>query len=566
MENCIEIRPLNISYHTYQFNSSILLTMKKFYLCLLALSAIVSAYADGSSATITSVPSPAVTTKALEVTIKTDNFGSEVYCYTWCADINGSEKTPSWDWNGVHTDKFKMSGQNGTYTIKINKIKDFYELSDSELSGLKKLGFIAKTKDGKQTADVFIEVVQGRENVYSGGEGTAANPFIIKTANDLKELSATPMDWASDVYIKLGADIDAQTLTASIGSKSQAFKGSFDGAGHTISNIRLTNANVGEAIGLFGAIDGATIKDLGVANATISGTTYAGILVGYATNGKIERCFTSGSVSGSSICVGGLVGENAGGNITDCYSGAKVANDDDYATGGLAGKNTGTIANTYAAGHVSGKDYVGGVVGANYGTVKSSVALNGKITSSNDFVARFGGNNNSRNITAGNYSWNLIPAGHSTWANHGDHASQQTASYLNDFETFKSITGWDFDNVWEWRTESNKQYPVLRDLSNQDCVIPKEFFEATTGVDNITADETYIAVGPNPTDGMLYINSSSELAECGLYSVNGALASVTDAASQSSVAMDLSYLPAGIYILHVTTAQGSMTIHKIIKK
>lgn len=538
--------------------------MKKLYLCLLTLSATMSAYAAGSSATITSVPSPAITTKALEVTIKTDNFGSEVYCYTWCADINGNEKKPSWEWDGVHTDKFKMSGNNGTYTLKIANIKEFYGLSDSELSGLKKLGFIAKTSSGTQTEDKFLEVIQGRVNVYSGGEGTAADPFIIKTSADLKELSTTPMDWASDVYLKLGDNIDAGTLTTSIGSKSQAFKGNFDGAGHTINNLSLSNANVGESTGLFGAIDGATIKDLGVINATISGATYAGILAGYSANGKIERCFTSGTVSGSSICVGGLVGENAGGTITDCYSGANVTNDDDYATGGLAGKNTGIIANTYASGEIKGKDYVGGIVGANYGTVKSSVALNGKITSPNDFVARFGGNNNSRNITTGNYSWNLIPAGHTTWTQHGDHASLQTASYLNDLQSFKSAMGWDFDNVWEWRTESKKQFPVLRNLANQACVIPQAFFNATTGVENIAANEAHITVGPNPTDGILYIHSSSELTECNLYNLNGLL--VVKAEPQISTAMDLSHLPAGLYILQVTTEQGSTTIHKVYKK
>lgn len=540
--------------------------MKKFYFCLLALSASMSAYADGSSATITSVPSPAVTTKALEVTIKTDDFGSEVYCYTWCADINGSEKEPSWKWDDVHTDKFKMSGQGGTYTFKIDNIKEFYGLSDSELTGLKKLGFIAKTKSGSQTADTFVEVIQGRTDAYSGGEGTADDPFIIKTSADLKELSTTPMDWDSDVYLKLGADIDAQTLTASIGSKSSTYKGNFDGAGYSIKNVILTDNTIGGAIGLFGATDGATIKDLGVTNATVSGASYAGILVGYCANSTIERCFTSGTVSGTSICIGGLIGENNGGTITDCYSGATVSNPEDYATGGLVGKNTGRIVNTYASGEISGKDYVGGVVGANYGTVQASVALNGKITSPNDYAARFGGNNNSRNITSSNYSWDLIPTGHAEWAKHGDHANAQKSSALSDFTSFKSMTSWDFDNVWEWRSEGNKHYPVLRNLANQECLISQEYFDSVTGVETITADDTYIAVGPNPTDGILYINSSAALSRCELYSLNGASAATADRASQCSTTIDMSNLPAGLYILHVTTEQGSKSIYKVIKK
>lgn len=540
--------------------------MKKFYLCLLAMSAALPSWADGSSATVTSVPSPAVTTKALEVRIQTDDFGSTVYCYTWCAEVNGSEKTPSWDWGGVHTDKFRMSGSGGSYSIKINNIKEFYGLTDSELSGLTKLGFIAKTADGKQTADCFVQVVQGRVNVYSGGEGTAESPFVISTSADLKELSTTSADWASDVYLKLGADIDASSLSSSIGSKSSAFKGSFDGAGHSIKNLRLSNENIGEAVGLFGAIDGASIKDLGVVNANIAGQTYVGALVGYAAAGSIDRCFTTGVVNGGSICAGGLVGENAGAAITDCYSGVKVTNADDYAVGGLVGKNSGTVTNTYASGEVEGKDYVGGVVGANYGTVKSSVSLNGRITSGNDFVARFGGNNNSRNISTGNYSWDAIPAGHSTWASHGDHASTRPAKQLADFATFKSLTGWNFDNVWEWKAEGMKKYPVLRGLANQQCVIPTTFFEATTGIETMDADNVYLAVGPNPTSGELRIDASDTLGRCAVFSLNGAMIVSADAIGESSLTLDISGAPAGIYLLRVVTAAGSESIYKIIKK
>ncbi len=92
--------------------------MKKFHLCLLGLLTSFSAWSAGSNATVTTSPSPAVSNKPLEITIRTDNFGSEVYCYTWCADINGSSKSP-WGWNDVNTDKFRMSGSNGEYTLTI---------------------------------------------------------------------------------------------------------------------------------------------------------------------------------------------------------------------------------------------------------------------------------------------------------------------------------------------------------------------------------------------------------------------------------------------------------------
>ena len=116
--------------------------MKKFHLCLLGLLTSLPSWSAGSNATVTTNPSPALSGSPLEVTITTDNLGTEVFCYTWCADINGSSKSP-WQWGDVHTDKFRMSGSNGVYTLKIADIKQFYGLSDSELQGLKKLGFIA---------------------------------------------------------------------------------------------------------------------------------------------------------------------------------------------------------------------------------------------------------------------------------------------------------------------------------------------------------------------------------------------------------------------------------------
>ena len=102
--------------------------------------------------------------------IQTDqDLGSTVYCYTWCKSINGAEKTPSWKWADVHTSKFQMTGSAGTYTFKIADIKSFYELTDTELAGLTELGFIAKNASGGQSGDLFINVVPGRTDAYSGG-------------------------------------------------------------------------------------------------------------------------------------------------------------------------------------------------------------------------------------------------------------------------------------------------------------------------------------------------------------------------------------------------------------
>lgn len=542
--------------------------MNNFQQCLLAMSLVSGVGFSAGAESITSTPSPAVTNKVLEVKIQTDqDLGSTVYCYTWCKSINGEEKTPSWAWADVHTSKFQMTGSAGTYTFKIADIKSFYELTDTELASLTELGFIAKNASGGQSGDLFINVVQGRSDAYSGGEGTQDNPFILKNINDLKEFASTSMDWAEDVYLRLDADIDASALTTPIASKGSPFRGHFDGAGHSISNLRLTETSVGEAVGLFGGLMNGEIKNLGVVNADITGSTYAGILVGYATSGTIKACYTTGEVKATSVCTGGLVGDNAGAVISDCYSGAAVSNTADCAVGGLVGKNVGVIQNVYASGSVKGLDFVAGVAGANYGNIRHSVALNSSVTSSMNYSARFSGNSDSRNIASDNNAWTDITPGHGSWSAYGYPATLRSANDLSSLALFRQVTGWDFDNIWEWRTESGKSYPALRKISGQTNVIPAKFYETQSGLIDVAAPGVLVSVGPNPVTTTLVVSSTEALASCGVFSVSGAMiANIVPAAGMSEVAVDMSTAAPGLYIVNVVTSNGYKSVNKIIKK
>ena len=115
-------------------------------------------------------------------------------------------------------------------------------------------------------------------------------------------------------------------------------------------------------------------------------------------SGKDDQCYTTGSVDAKSLAAGGLVGLNTGATITNCYSTADVNATDQYAAGGLVGKNLGTVNNSYATGEVRGKNYIGGMVGANYGSISNSVAVNEGVLSTNEYVARFGGNTTLKTV------------------------------------------------------------------------------------------------------------------------------------------------------------------------
>lgn len=538
--------------------------MKKFLFALLALAAPAAVWAAGQQASITSTPSPAVSNKPLEIKIQTSDLGADVYCYTWCHEMQGGEKAP-YGWDDVNTDKFKMSRSGNVYTYTISNIKEFYGLSDAQLVSLTKLGFIAKTSNGNQTEDCFVEVVQGPTSLYSGGEGTTSSPYIIAKSEDLQYLADTPADWGNGVCFKLDADINASTLKSTIGTMATPFSGTFDGNGHCITSLSLNGSTVGSATGLFGKIEGADIHDLGIAGANVKGATFTGILVGYASSGTVSRCYTMGTVSGSSICVGGLVGENVAATITDCYSGASVSNPSDYATGGLVGKNSGTIKNTYAAGAITGYDYVGGVAGANYGVVSYSLAVNETVSSAHNYAARFGGNANARNNSLNNVSWKDIDNASASWTQHGDHAVSHTAADIVDATCFNDMLKWDFNSIWEWQYDGKRNWPALRNVSGQSRPICDRLYESLSGVVRVI-DNIMVSVTPNPTYGQVNVYAGEGILSCSVWTLDGGNVLDVNIGGEESARLDLSQAAPGICLLRVTTLSGNVSIFKILKK
>lgn len=513
----------------------------------------------------TTNPSPVVSTQSVEVTVHTRDLGTEVYCYTWA--ISGNETVEAAPWNSCNTEKFRMSGSAGEYTIRIADIKQFYGMSDAQMESLTQLGFIAKTSGGAQSGDCMAQVVQGRRDFYSGGEGSAANPFILKTRDDLSALASTPGDWAAEYHFVLEADIEAGSFTG-IGSKGTPFKAHFDGKGHIIKNPAIDgSATPGGATGLFNAIEGATIKNLGVAGADISGTTFTGALVGLAISGDVSACYTTGSVKATSICTGGLIGENLGANVSDCYSTASVANPGDYAVGGLVGKNKGVIKNTFASGKVTGHNYVGGLVGANYGKVLNSASFNAGMEApdASRYVARFGGNDNSRNKAENNLSWAEIPNSQSRWADHGHHALG--SADLRIKTTFSDVLGWNFADVWEWRPRGSYGYPALAGLGGQNEAPGSDnFYGGVAGTDGITADAAGTAVYPNPVETVLNVRTAMPLASYAVLDLSGARVLGAPAGGATALAIDMSGTAPGVYLLTLAAADGSVTVKKVIKK
>ena len=138
------------------------------------------------------------------------------------------------------------------------------------------------------------------------------------------------------------------------------YSGTFDGAGHTVSNIVT---GWGSSIGFIQILRG-TVKNLHLANAKINGDTTGGI-AGQNQGGNITACSVSGSTINGEYQVGGIVGFNNSGNITACsVSGGTITGND--VTGGIAGFNSrGNITACYTTADVKGNDRIGAFVGFN---------------------------------------------------------------------------------------------------------------------------------------------------------------------------------------------------------
>ena len=240
------------------------------------------------------------------------------------------------------------------------------------------------------------------------------NTYTVYNANGLMNVAELVNGGKTDINITLDKNID---LTGKgwtpIGTDyDNAYTGTFDGGGHTITGLTFTTND--EYAGLFGWLNRAgTVKNVVMEGVQItSNQIYGGSIggvVGYGW-GTIENCSVSGSVSGT-VYVGGVVGVQIGGSITGCSSSATVKGTVDV--GGVAGQtnSSATLTACYATGNViiemdPKKNIAGGsLVGMNAGSSLLACYATGNVTSTGSSTGymHIGGflGNNYTTVTAG---------------------------------------------------------------------------------------------------------------------------------------------------------------------
>lgn len=354
-------------------------------------------------------------------------------------------------------------------------------------------------------------------------------------------------------YYALGSDIDASaTSTWNAGegftpigrsNGKNAFKGQFDGLGNTITNLTINRlaGSTSNNVGMFGYINSATISNVGLVDATVTGKTNVGALVGYNRNGIIRNAYATGSVTGTGTdvetYVGGLVGYNNAGTISNSYATGSVTGNltgtlaigyNNNVGGIVGGNNLGTISNSYATGSVTGNlngtldvsynNNVGGLVGSNSdGTISDTYAA-GSVTGSStgNVVNNYGGLAGTNTGTVNSSYWDTETSGQTTSAG-------GTGLTTAEMMTMSSFSGWDIANTGGtnavWRIYEGYTYPLLRNFLAPITITPA--FNGggvyTDIADYATDKSSFDASKINKTTLSLVLSSSATPGEATAY-------------------------------------------------
>jgi hypothetical protein len=311
--------------------------------------------------------------------------------------------------------------------------------------------------------------------------------YTLSTANDLAGLAVKVNggNTFEGCKIVLADNINLPgTNWTPIGTTANLFKGTFDGQGHTVSNLLMNDNDGKQPSGLFGAIgSGSKITNVKVTGSItlasenpLSGVNTdkvgTGGICGYAEGGEITKCTSAVVISsvdittpssGCIVHVGGILGYGTGGTkIENCLN-----------EGNITGTWDTTSHNQLLGGITSDCSEASGSqnVHISYCINAGSVTVNGKDVDDNDnYAGALIGNFNENPDIKYSYSVCGKQLGWcetNSWDTYAELLSlPSTVSYIepdkqlsqNSYETF------DFTSIWQM----GSKYPVIASQSKTD--------------------------------------------------------------------------------------------------
>ncbi|MBQ4423667.1 MAG: hypothetical protein II872_05045 [Clostridia bacterium] len=206
------------------------------------------------------------------------------------------------------------------------------------------------------------------EGELSGGSGTAEDPYLIRSEEDLRLFAQRCSENAysnDNPYLfscwRMEADI---VLGDAAWTPITGFSGVFDGNGHSIGNLHFDEPEQLTYEGMFARLYGC-VKNLTVTDSTIEihENKTGGAIVGSMTGGELINCRVTASVSLTGpYDVGGLAGSIEGAFVEGCSNAAAVVSTGDVGhAGGIAARLDAEVKNCVNTGAVSAGGDAGGI-------------------------------------------------------------------------------------------------------------------------------------------------------------------------------------------------------------
>lgn len=351
---------------------------------------------------------------------------------------------------------------------------------------------------------------------FAGGDGTAVDPYQIASVRELDAMRNYP-----SAHFVLVNDIDLLGFYTGvwepIGSQTEPYTGTLDGAGYSIKNMNLVQGTYFErdvammtearCVGLFGYISHANIKNLNIEIASCDAVVgcayvYLGGLAGYATESEIDSIRVSGQILKASPGsagwayhggeVGGIVGRADKTTITNSHNSCDTTIDSNlyeaYA-GGITGFG-GEISFSSNSGNIGtngDKSYSGGISGAgaivresyNLGNITAAKADRYSSTYAGGILGNAGNAIDCYNIgrigdatySGGIYGKDTTVTSCYSIADLEKNGTSgieyfisgvSTAPTEEDMKNQSSFAGFDFDAIWTMGNTKEYPYPELK--------------------------------------------------------------------------------------------------------
>ncbi len=324
----------------------------------------------------------------------------QLYAYTQCTYEKGTVVQGSQE-SWIEMKKCEYTENGNAITCWEANVVPGYTITKLQANGTEERNLSAAITP---EAGKFYNITLNKDKGYTDdGQGN----YTVTSTEGLKNIAKlVNEEWKLGINITLTADIDLKGIDwTPIGKDdNKAYTGTFDGNGKTITGLTVTGSD--QYAGLFGYIgSGGTVKNVVLEGVQIESDNSSGYAGGVAGDswGTIENCSVSGSVSGTTFA-GGVVGSQRGGSITGCNSSATVKGV--IFAGGIAGEtNSGaSLTGCYATRDVTvendgtNNSHAGGVVGYNGGGTLTACYATGSVTGSGSGTIYVGGVTGSNNF------------------------------------------------------------------------------------------------------------------------------------------------------------------------